>query len=96
MVTIMFVKRHGNKSKLKLAMSHLELDNSIARFIYDKWPKFVVTQNVVLDEENGKFQYYEYEQIERLHKFARSGMDVSKQDLIDAAMFFGSIFTVNF
>ncbi len=50
----------------------------------------------VFERENGKFKYDEYEQIKRLKKFANSDVTLSKQDLIDAAAFFSSIFTVNF
>ncbi len=50
----------------------------------------------VFARENGKFKYDEYEQIKRLKKFANSNVTLSKQDLIDAAAFFSSIFTVNF
>lgn len=50
----------------------------------------------VFARENGKFKYDEYEQIKRLKKFANSDVTLSKQDLIDAAAFFSSIFTVNF
>jgi len=50
----------------------------------------------VFERENGKFKYDEYEQIKRLKKFANSNVTLSKQDLIDAAAFFSSIFTVNF
>jgi hypothetical protein len=50
----------------------------------------------VFERENGGFKYDEYEQIKKLKKFANSNVTVSKQDLIDAATFFSSIFTVNF
>lgn len=54
----------------------------------------LVTQ--VFEQGDGKFLYNEYEQLERLKKFATNSVAVSKQDLIDAANFFSSIFTVNF
>ncbi|TLD41670.1 MAG: hypothetical protein JETT_2096 [Candidatus Jettenia ecosi] len=54
----------------------------------------LVTQ--VFEQEDGKFLYNEYEQIERLKKFAPNSIAVSRQDLIDAANFFSSIFTINF
>ena len=50
----------------------------------------------VFERENGEFKYDEYEQIKRLKKFANSNVTLSKQDLVDAATFFSSIFTVNF
>ncbi|MBT3877994.1 MAG: hypothetical protein HON76_04980 [Candidatus Scalindua sp.] len=51
----------------------------------------------VFERENGYFKYDEHEQIERLKNFATNrNITVSKQDLIDAAAFFSSIFTVNF
>ncbi|KHE91264.1 MAG: hypothetical protein K8F52_15790 [Candidatus Scalindua rubra] len=50
----------------------------------------------VFERENGGFKYDEYEQIKKLKKFANSNVTVSKQDLVDAATFFSSIFTVNF
>ncbi len=50
----------------------------------------------VFERENGQFKYDEYEQIKRLKKFANSDVTLSKQDLVDAAAFFSSIFTVNF
>lgn len=39
----------NNKNKSGIAISHLELDNKIAKIIYDKWPKFV-TQKEIADE----------------------------------------------
>jgi hypothetical protein len=50
----------------------------------------------VFEREGGKFKYDEYEQIKRLKAFTNSDVTLSKQDLIDAAAFFSSIFTVNF
>lgn len=50
----------------------------------------------VFEQENGKFKYDEYEKMERLKKFTTGNTNVTKQDLVDAANFFSSIFTVNF
>ena len=50
----------------------------------------------VFVQENGKFEYDEFEQLEKLKKIAPLNTNISKQDLIDAANFFSSIFTVNF
>lgn len=50
----------------------------------------------VFERKNGKFRYDECEQLERLKKIANKNIQVSKQDLIDAATFFSSIITVNF
>ncbi len=50
----------------------------------------------VFEREDGTFKYDECEQIKRLKAFANSDVTLSKQDLIDAAAFFSSIFTVNF
>ncbi len=48
----MTTKRHANnKNKSGIAISHLELDNKIAKIIYDKWPRFV-TQKEIADELN--------------------------------------------
>lgn len=50
----------------------------------------------VFEQRDGRFKYNESEQIERLRAFAPHSTAISKQDLIDAANFFSSIFTVNF
>ncbi|GJQ60412.1 MAG: hypothetical protein D8M57_01815 [Candidatus Scalindua sp. AMX11] len=50
----------------------------------------------VFEQENGEFRYGEFEQIKKLKKIALSNTNISKQDLVDAANFFSSIFTVNF
>jgi hypothetical protein len=50
----------------------------------------------VFVQDNGKFRYDEFEQIKKLKKIAISNTNISKQDLVDAANFFSSIFTVNF
>ena len=50
----------------------------------------------VFEQKNGKFRYDEFEQIKKLKKIANSNANISKQDLVDAAHFFSSIFTVNF
>lgn len=50
----------------------------------------------VFKQENGKFVYNEREKIERLKKYAPGNNAISKQDLVDAANFFSSIFTINF
>ncbi len=55
---------------------------------------YLVTQ--VFEQKDGEFLHDEYEQIELLKKFATNNVTVTKQDLIDAATFFSSIFTVNF
>ena len=48
----MTMKRNvNNKNKPGIAISHLELDNKIAKIIYDKWPRFV-TQKDIADELN--------------------------------------------
>ncbi|HHT9110887.1 MAG TPA: hypothetical protein ACFYDZ_06965 [Candidatus Brocadiaceae bacterium] len=54
----------------------------------------LVTQ--VFEQKDGEFLHDEYEQIELLKKFAPNNVTVTKHDLIDAATFFSSIFTVNF
>ncbi|MGR3175154.1 MAG: hypothetical protein ACUZ8N_11215 [Candidatus Scalindua sp.] len=48
----MTTKRHtNNKNKSGIAISHLEMDNKIAKIIYDKWPRFV-TQKEIADDLN--------------------------------------------
>lgn len=50
----------------------------------------------VFEQKSGKFLFDEAEQIKKLKKIAMSNANISKQDLVDAANFFSSIFTVNF
>ncbi len=50
----------------------------------------------VFEQENGGFRFDETEQIKKLKKIALNNTALSKQDLVDAAIFFSSIFTVNF
>lgn len=50
----------------------------------------------VFELANGKFRYDENKQMEKLKKVAKKGINVSKQNLVEAALFFSSTFTVNF
>jgi len=50
----------------------------------------------VFELANGKFRFGYNKQIEKLKKFAPKGTNVSKQVLIEAALFYSSTFTVNF
>ncbi|GJQ59524.1 MAG: hypothetical protein D8M57_09510 [Candidatus Scalindua sp. AMX11] len=50
----------------------------------------------VFERKNGRFKYDESEQLQKLKKIANKNVHISKQDLIDAAIFFSSIITINF
>ncbi len=50
----------------------------------------------VFEQKDGGFRYDEFKQIEKLKRISVNNSNISKHDLVDAANFFSSIFTVNF
>jgi hypothetical protein len=50
----------------------------------------------VFELANGRFRYDEHKQIEKLKKFIGGAVNLSKQNLVEAAILFSSVFTVNF
>ena len=89
--------RHVYNLRLQSFLSNFDIVGEIAFAPFSK-KGFLFHHLVgeVFEREGGKFKYDEYEQIKRLKAFANSDVTLSKQDLIDAAAFFSSIFTVNF
>jgi len=89
--------RHVYNLRLQSFLTNFDIVGEIAFAPFSKKGfLFHYLVGEVFERENGRFKYDEYEQIKRLKEFANSDVTLSKQDLIDAATFFSSIFTVNF
>lgn len=62
----------------------------------DKQEQFHHLAEDVFELVNGEFGYDDHKQIEKLKKFSPKSTNISKQALIETALFFCSTFTVNF
>ncbi len=89
--------RHISNLGLQSFLRNFDIVGEIACAPFDsKGFLFHYLAGEVFKRKNGRFKYDEYEQLERLKRIANKNINVSKQDLIDAATFFSSIITVNF
>ncbi len=89
--------RHVYNLRLQSFLSNFDIVGQIAFAPFSrKGFLFHYLVGEVFAREDGKFKYDEHEQMQKLKEFADNNITVSRQDLIDAATFFSSIFTINF